>query len=101
MHPSFDRYYNITFNYDESVDYLKKKETESTVVAIQPNLQDVVSETPVIYTAFLLSEFLILIKRGLMLFPPPPWNYREGKPNIFSGLRPWISAYAIVHSDGP
>ena len=56
MHPSFDRYYNITFNYDESVDYLKKKETESTVVAIQPNLQDVVSETPVIYTAFLLNS---------------------------------------------
>ena len=72
MHPSFDRYYNITFNYDESVDYLKKKETESTVVAIQPNLQDVVSETPVLYTALLLSEFLILIKRGLMPFPPPP-----------------------------
>ena len=53
------------------MDYLKKKETESTVVAIQPNLQDVFSETPVIYSALLFSEFLILIKRGLMPFPPP------------------------------
>ena len=59
------------YYYDEYVDYLKEKETESIVEAIQPNLQDVVSETPVIYTAFLLSEFLILIKRGLMPFPPP------------------------------
>ena len=86
-------------NYDESVDYLKEKETESTIVSIQPNLQDVVSETPVIYSALLLSEFLILIKRGLM--PPPPWNYREEKPNIFWGLRPWTSASAVVHYDGP
>ena len=72
MHPSFDKYSIKLLNYDKSVDYLKEKETESTVVAIQPNLQDVVSETSVLYTGLLLSEFLILIKRGLMPFPPPP-----------------------------
>ena len=89
MHPSFDRYYNITFNYDESVDYLKKKETESTVVAIQPNLQDVVSETPVLYAGLLLSEFLILTKRGLIP-PPPPGIIGKGSQTFSGGYAPGL-----------
>ena len=80
---------------------LIEKETESTVVAIQPNLQDVVSETPVIYSALLLSEFLILIKRGLMPFTPPPGIIGKGSQTFSGGYAPGLQPLLLFTTTAP
>ena len=42
---------------------LKRKELNLLILALQPNLKDVVSESPFLDSALMLPEFLILIKK--------------------------------------